>query len=458
MSTLDSPALAADRPADWSAFARLSVMMFLQFFVWGAWYVTTGNYMVAKGIGGLIPWAYSVSPIAAIVAPFFVGMFADRFFATERILAAMHLLGAIAIGLAPWAANQSGGLFIVMLLVHMLCYMPTINLTNTISFRNMTNQEKQFPYIRAFGTVGWIAANFAVGGIGATRNQNQYYLAAGAGVLLAVFSLFLPHTPPPARGKQVTAREVLGLDALSMLRQRSYLVFMICAMLICIPLAVYYNYTSVFVEAIGNALPNHTPTWLYDEKDVIKVPWLMLLGQIAEVLFMLLLPFALVRWGFKWVLAVGMAAWVLRYGLFAAAAPSAALALVILGILLHGICYDFFFVTGFIYTDKRSPKEISGQAQGLLVLATYGVGMLVGAQLSGLVFNRIVGGDNATDVSALINYQRFWLFPCAFALVILIAFLALFRDDSKEPVVSLDENKSGFEVIPPARADAGAPG
>jgi hypothetical protein len=214
MSTLDTPAQAAYRAFDWSAFIRLSIMMFLQFFVWGAWYVTTSNYMVAKGIGGLIPWAYSVSPIAAIVAPFFVGMFADRFFATERILAIMHLLGAVAIGLAPWAAGQSGGLFIVLLLVHMLCYMPTINLTNTISFRNLSDQEKQFPYVRVFGTVGWIVANFVVGGIGATRNQNQYYLAAGAGILLAAFSFFLPHTPPPAKGKQVTARQVLGLDAL----------------------------------------------------------------------------------------------------------------------------------------------------------------------------------------------------------------------------------------------------
>ena len=406
------------RSMDMGVYIRLCAMMFLQFFIWGAWYVTASNYMNAKGIGGLIPWAYSVSPIAAIIAPVFVGMIADRFFATERVLAVMHLIGAIAMALAPAAANISGPMFIAALLVHMLCYMPTINLTNTISFRNLTNQEKQFPLVRVFGTLGWIAANWTVSGLQADQNQNQFYLTAAAGLALAVFSLALPHTPPPAKGKQVSAGELLGLGAVSMLRRRSYLTFMICAFLICIPLAVYYAYANVFVQAAG----------------VQRVAATMSLGQVAEVLFMFLMPLFFAMFGVKWMLAIGMLAWVVRYGLFAAAAPSATVWMIAAGILLHGICYDFFFVTAFIYTDKRSPNEIRGQAQGLLVLVTYGLGMLVGAQLSGLLFNDIVGAANATSPSALGAYQKFWLWPCIFAAVIFAIFVIFFRDDTKEPV------------------------
>jgi nucleoside transporter len=406
------------RSMDMGVYVRLCAMMFLQFFVWGAWYVTASNYMNAKGIGGMIPWAYSVSPIAAIIAPVFVGMIADRFFATERVLAVMHLLGAIAIGLAPAAANAGGTMFVAALLVHMLCYMPTINLTNTISFRNLTNQEKQFPLVRVFGTLGWIAANWTVSGIKADQNQNQFYLTAAAGLALAVFSLALPHTPPPAKGKQVSAGELLGFGALSMLRNRSYLVFMICSFLICIPLALYYAYANLFVQAAG----------------VERVAATMSLGQVAEVLFMFLMPLFFAMFGVKWMLAIGMLAWVVRYGLFAAAAPNATVWLIAAGILLHGICYDFFFVTAFIYTDKRSPNEIRGQAQGLLVLVTYGLGMFVGAQLGGVVFERMVGQANATLSSALPSYQKFWLFPCIFAAVIFALFVIFFRDDRKGPV------------------------
>ena len=403
---------------DMGVYIRLCVMMFLQFFVWGAWYVTASNYMTAAGIKGLIPWAYSVSPIAAIAAPLFVGMIADRFFATERVLAVMHLFGAIAIGLAPMAVATSGTMFIVALLVHMLCYMPTINLTNTISFRNLTNQEKQFPLVRVFGTLGWIAANWTVSGLKADNNEKQFYVAAAAGLALAVFSLALPHTPPPGKGKRVAAGELLGLGALSMLRNRSFLVFMICAFLICIPLAVYYAYANVFVQAAG----------------VERVAATMSLGQVAEVVFMFLMPLFFAALGVKWMLAVGMFAWVVRYGLFAAAAPNASVALIAAGILLHGICYDFFFVTGFIYTDKRSPNEMRGQAQGLLVLVTYGLGMLIGAQLSGYIFNNMMGTVDPTTADALPIYKNFWLFPCIFAAVIFVIFVIFFRDDSKDPV------------------------
>ena len=435
--TLEYQTPTSTSDIDWSVFIRLCVMMFIQFFIWGAWYVTAANYLNSSGLQAksdwILAWTYSASPIAAIVAPVFVGMIADRFFATQKVLSVMHLIGAISIGLAPILAAKIGAVgFFLMILVHSLAYMPTINLTNTISFRNLSNQEKQFPYVRVFGTLGWIAANLVVGRLGAALDERQFYITAGAAFLLAIFSLLLPHTPPPAAGKQARASELLGLDALGLMKDRSFAVFLVGAFLISIPLAVYYAYTALFVQAAGVS-PN-------------DLPGKMSLGQGAEIVFMLLLPIFLSVFGFKWTLALGMLAWVTRYGLFAAAAPSGNISLITAGILLHGICYDFFFVTAFIYTDKKSPDSMRGQSQGLLVLATYGLGMLIGAQVSGPIFNSMVGPANAAVAAGLPLYQKFWMIPAGVALVVLFVFIALFKDDGKKIEVA---EERGFEVGAP---------
>ena len=433
--TLDYQTPVKTNEINWTAMVLLSLMMFLQFFIWGAWYVTAANYVNNSGLQARSPWilawTYSASPIAAIVAPVFVGMIADRFFATQKVLSVMHLVGAISMGLAPFLAARFGAVgFFLAILVHSLAYMPTINLTNTISFRNLTNQEKQFPFIRVFGTIGWIAANWTVSALKADTNEKQFYLTAGAALALAIFSLLLPHTPPPAKGKQARASELLGLDALSLMKDRSFAVFILGAFLISIPLAVYYAYTALFVQAAG----------------VQNIAGFMSQGQVAEIVFMLLLPFFLSSIGFKWTLAIGMLAWVVRYGLFAAAAPNAAVTLIAIGVLLHGICYDFFFVTAFIYTDKKSPESMRGQSQGLLVLATYGLGMLIGAQVSGPIFNSMVGAANAAVPDGLPLYQKFWMIPAGVALVVLFVFVALFKDDGKKIEVAEDR---GFEVGAP---------
>src|SRR5688572_25263429 len=213
--------------------ARLSAMMFIQFFIWGAWYVTVGNYMGAHGMSDGIFWAYTVGPIAAIISPFFLGMIADRFFATERVLAAMHFIGALALLGAPAAAGSEGQntwMFVGLLMLHMLCYMPTLGLTNTLAFHNMTNQEKQFPFIRVFGTIGWIAANVVVSlMLEADTTDMQFYVAGGAGLLLGAYSLTLPHTPAPAAGKKASLRDILGLDALALMKSRSFATFVVCS-------------------------------------------------------------------------------------------------------------------------------------------------------------------------------------------------------------------------------------
>jgi nucleoside transporter len=394
---------------------RLSVMMFLQFFIWGAWYVTVGNYMGAHNMGKTIFWAYTVGPIAAIISPFFLGMIADRFFATERVLGALHILGGLFLILAPFATPAEGGSqwpFIGLLALHMLCYMPTLGLTNTLAFHNLTNQEKQFPVIRVWGTIGWIVANYVVSGMmHADRGAEQFYVAGGSAVLLGIISFGLPHTPPPAKGKAFSVRDALGLDALALLKQRSFAVFIICSFLICIPLAAYYAYAPVFVGDVG----------------VQDVASRMLFGQVSEILFMLAMPLFFAFLGVKWMLLVGMLAWVARYGLFAGAAsnPDSMMWAIMTGILLHGICYDFFFVTGFIYTDKAASAKIRGQAQGFLVLVTQGLGMLIGAQVIGRIVNANIAEDGAH------NWQTIWLIPCVMAAVIVVVFFLFFKNDTQ---------------------------
>jgi nucleoside transporter len=401
---------------------RLSIMMFLQFFVWGAWYVSMTGFMIKEGMGDLIAAAYTVAPIAAVVSPFFLGLIADRFFSSERVLGVLHIIGGGLILAAPMVARPydpatDGSAFLhpytLILLAHMLCYMPTLAITASLSFHNLENQEKQFPLVRVLGTIGWIVGNIAVSFLGeADKSPQQFYLAGGAGILLGLYSLSLPHTPAPLKGQRVSASQVLGLDSLKLLAKPSYAVFILCSFLICIPLAGYYQLGRTFVEETG-AIVNDSATFT------------MSFGQMSEIFFMLIMPLFFARLGVKWMLLIGMLAWVVRYGLFSAAASNDVMWMIIIGILLHGICYDFFFVTGMIYVDKAAPQEIRGQAQGFLVLVTQGLGLGIGAQVIG----RIVSEN--TSEQGVANWQTIWLIPCLMAGAIAVIFFLFFRDKSK---------------------------
>jgi nucleoside transporter len=399
-----------------SIYLQLSGMMFLEFFVWGAWYVTVGNYMTRIGMSNLVYWAYAVGPIGAIISPFFLGMVADRFFSTEKVLGGLHLIGGVALFLAPLAAESGASLwFILLLLVHMLCYMPTVGLANALAFHHITDQEKYFPVIRVFGTIGWIIAGVLVSAVlGADETGVPLRIAGIAGVVMGLYAYSLPHTPPAAREK-VTVRQVLGLDALAQLKSPSFLVFIISSFLICIPLSTYYAYAPVYVNFNG----------------IVNPGFKMSFGQMSEALFIVLMPFFFRFLGIKWMLLTGMAAWVLRYALFALAAPASIFWMIMGGIILHGICYDFFFVAGQIYVDKVSTKEIRGQAQGFLVLMTYGAGMFIGAQISGWLHNSIV---TSTGPEAAAQWQTFWTIPAVIAAVVVVVFLMLFRDVRSAPV------------------------
>jgi nucleoside transporter len=411
---------------------RLSIMMFLQFFVWGAWYVSMTGFINESGMADVTGAAYTVGPLAAIIAPFFLGMIADRFFSSERVLGVLHMLGGVFLMLAPGAAKaftldappEDAGLFhtlvmhdlpayvhpfILLLFLHMLCYMPTLGLTASLSFQNLEDQEKQFPLVRVLGTIGWIVGNIAVSFLpGQDQSATQFYMAGGAGILLGLYSFSLPHTPPPSKGTKPTIGQILGTDSLRLFKNPAYAVFILASFLICIPLAGYYSFARNYVEA-SDVLINGSATFT------------MSLGQMSEVFFMLVMPLCFARLGVKWMLIAGMGAWVLRYGLFSAAAENNVMWMILLGVLLHGICYDFFFVTGMIYVDKKAPVAIRNQAQGVLVLITQGLGLGIGAKL---FFAHVLMQTGEAGV----DWETVWLYPAVFAGAVLLFFALCFYD------------------------------
>ncbi len=406
---------------------RLSVMMFLQFFAWGTWFVTLGLTMDKHGLSAFKGAAFESAPIAAIITPLFLGLIADRLFSSEKVMGVLMLLaGAIMCAIATVASQgaQSGELLVWLMIAYMLCFMPTLGLGNTITFTNLP-QEK-FPKTRVWGTIGWIAAGLLVGLIGWSDSLNIFWLGAAASFTLGIYSFTLPNTPPPAKGKPVDLGALLMRDAFKLLKNPPFAIFAICSTLICIPLAYYYGQTASYLEAAG----------------VKSIAAAMSLGQMSEIVFMLLIPFFFRKLGVKIMLLIGMGAWVLRYALFAMGAPDQVTWMLLLGILLHGICYDFFFVTGFIYTDKKAPLEVRGQAQSLLVFLTQGVGMLFGYRMafSGkLPFTDIslpstMGqyGVLPTGVGSLAEkmteWQNYWIYPAGMAAIIFVVFALFFWD------------------------------
>ncbi len=389
---------------------QLSVMMFLEFFVWGAWFVTMGTFLARQlqATGEQTGLAYGTQSWGAIIAPFIIGLIADRFFNAERILGVLHLVGAAMLWYLAGAPDFNA--FFPVLLGYMILYMPTLALVNSISFHQMDNPEKEFPLVRVFGTIGWIVAGLIIGWLAWEQKgvlDLTFKMAAIAAATLGVMSFTLPKTPPPKAGQDVSIREVLGLDALGMLKERNYLVFFIASVAICVPLAFYYSFANQFLN----------------ELNVPAAAGKMTMGQMSEVLFMVLMPYLFVRFGVKRMLLIGMAAWVLRYVLFSQGDAGSGFWMLIVGILLHGICYDFFFVTGQIYTENTAGPKFKSAAQGLITLATYGLGMLIGFYIAGLVVDIYKTGDNQH------NWENIWLVPAAIAGLVLLLFSMFFRDE-----------------------------
>ncbi|MEQ6120592.1 nucleoside permease [Reichenbachiella sp. MALMAid0571] len=392
-----------------TTYVRLSFMMFLQFFIWGGWFVTVGSYLGKIGFSGAeIGTTYLMNNIAAILSPFFIGMVADRFFSSEKVMGVLHIVGGGVIYFATGITETAS--LILTLLVYNACYMPTLALVNTISFQQMENPGEQFPKIRVWGTIGWIAAGLSINFILGSMLDNvelttlPLKMAAVISVLLGLYSFTLPNTPPQNTGKDVSIGDILGIKALRLLKDTSFAIFVLCSLLISIPLAFYYSFTNLFLNDlnVGNAASIQS------------------IGQMSEVLFMILMPWFFVRLGLKKMLLVGMLAWLIRYGMFAMGNTDEMVWMLFLGIALHGICYDFFFVTGQIYVDKKAPKDIRASAQGFITLITYGVGMGIGSVISGNVLDMFTTGGQR-------EWSTFWWIPAIFALLVAVMFFITFK-------------------------------
>ncbi len=390
---------------------QLSFLFFLEFFIWGAWFVTMGTFLSQEfsASGGQLAMAYETQSIGAIIAPFIIGLIADRYFSAQKILGILHLIGAALLFTVSNSENFSG--FYPYILVYMLIYMPTLALANSVAFYQMDDPSKQFASIRVLGSVGWILAGFSIGYLaweGAQTLKYTFYMASSASAVLGVYSFFLPNTPPKIdSNKKTSIREILGLEALAMLKDRSFLFFFIASILICIPLAFYYQHANQFLNEIGMKAAASKMT----------------LGQISEVLFLLLLPIFIKRYGIKSALLIGILAWGLRYLLFAFGDTGEQTWMLLFGIILHGVCYDFFFVSGQIYTNYKAGEAYKSTAQGLITLATYGVGMLIGFRFAGWLTDQYI-----TDLGHL--WKEIWIQPAIFSFVVLILFLIFFKNET----------------------------
>jgi len=396
-------------------------MMFLEFFIWGAWFVTLGTYLI-KNLQAEpyeISNVFSTQSLGAIIAPFIIGMIADRYFNAERILGILHLIGAFLM-FQMYNATEIA-VFYPYVLAYMILYMPTLALVNSVSFRQLTNPEKQFSSIRIWGTIGWIVAGLSISYLfkwdsqeGAAQGllKNTFLMTAVASLVLGLFSFVLPKTPPVKASieEKPSFASIIGLDAVKLLKDKNFLIFFISSILICIPLAFYYQNANPFLAEIGLKDPTGKMT----------------IGQMSEVFFLLLLPVFFTRFGFKKTILVGMLAWGLRYLLFAYGNAGELSFMLILGIALHGICYDFFFVSGQIYTDSKAGLKYKSAAQGLITLATYGVGQLIGFWVAGFIgdkYQELRGSDLAGF------WQQVWIVPAVIAFVVMLIFLVLFKDE-----------------------------
>lgn len=401
---------------------QLSFMMFLEFFIWGAWFVTLGTFL-AKNLNATEfekANVFSTQSWGAIIAPFIIGLIADRFLNAEKILGILHLIGAALMYMMFKSENTA--VFYPYVLSYMILYMPTLALVNSVSFRQMQNPEKEFPSIRIFGTIGWILAGVIISYVFHWDNEqnnttndtlrNTFLMASIASLVLGLFSFTLPKTPPKKAGQGASISQILGLDALRLLKDKNFLVFFISSILICIPLAFYYANANVFLTDVG--LENPTAK--------------MAIGQVSEVLFLLLIPFLFKRFGFKNTILIGMLAWAVRYLLFAYGNAGELSFMLILGIALHGICYDFFFVSGQIYTDAKAGERYKSSAQGLITLATYGIGQLIGFWVAGYIGNKY---KDLASVSIGDFWQHVWLVPAGIAAIVCFLFAVIFRNDKK---------------------------
>jgi len=393
---------------------RLSAMMFFQYFVLGTWFATLGFILSQHGLSSIIGTAYSIGGIAAIISPIVLGMLTDRFFSSQKVLGIVNIIGGFILWFLPaqiYSGNATA--FLWLMFLYMLCFNPTYSLTNNISFYNIKDTVKTFPLVRVCGTIGFIFSGLIIGGLGYSGSPVSIQIGAFVSVFFGLYCFTLPNTPAPAKGKSLAIRDLLFLDAFSLLKNRYYLVFIICTVLLFIDHAAYISFSSVFLGDVG----------------IENISSFLTIGQVSEIVFMLLIPICFRFLGFKYMFLAGMVAWILRMSLFAFGAPASVITFMCIAIALHGLCWDFFFVTGYIYTDKIAEAKVKSQAQGLLIMFTQGIGMFVGSAIAGSIYNHTVTAHGA---ASLFQWKTFWLYPAGIATLVAIVFILLFKDKIKE--------------------------
>jgi nucleoside transporter len=383
---------------------QLMSMMFLMFFGWGAWYGQMSKYLLDNlhATGDQVGNAYTTFAIASIFAPFFVGLISDRFFAAQKVMGFLNILGGVILYFLSLERDPEA--FFWYILAYTLCFAPNLALSNSIAMNQMSNPEKEFPSIRVTGTIAWIVVTNIIGFYALGDKVAIFEIAMYTSFLLGIYSFTLPNTPPKG-DKNASVAQILGLDALKLFKDRSFLIFFISSILICIPLSFYY------------AMANPSLT----DSHMSNVENKMSLGQASEVIFMLLIPIAFTRLGVKKMLVVGLVAWIIRFLCFGYGDGISSEWILYIGIILHGVCYDFFFVTGQIYTDQKAGEKIKNSAQGLITFATYGIGMGIGSKLSGIVLDYYTVND-------IKDWQSVWMVPAAIAGVVLLLFVFFFNE------------------------------
>jgi len=403
---------------------QLSAFMFLQYYIWGSWYASMGAYLanVLKFGGQEIGAAYGAFAIGSMVAPFFVGLIADRYFASEKLLGVLGLLGGAILFLLP--SVTAFGEFYPLLILYCALFAPTLALGNSLALHHLQDAKRDFPRVKMLSAIGWIAGGITVSVLEAEKTANQFYLAGGLSIAFGLFAFTLPHTPPKKVGADVSIGEILGLDALALLKKRSFAVFIGCMFLICIPLYFYFVNMAVYLTELG--WPNFAAR--------------MTLAQVSDVVFLFLLPVMLQRFGYKWTIAIGILAWAVRYFLLAGSVTATVepQTLLIFGaIILHGVCYDFLFIAGQLYVDDEANERMRGAAQGFIAFILWGVGAFVGTMLAGAV---MAAHKLPTPVGKIEHdWAGIWMQPAIGAVAVLGVFLLFFREPSRVTTDSVSD-------------------
>ncbi|MBD3861613.1 MFS transporter [Bacillus sp. 28A-2] len=397
--------------------SRLGTMIFFQEFVYGTWLVSMGLILSKHGLSSIIGTAYAVGGLAAIITPIFVGMLTDRFFSSQKALAFCNIVGGVILWFIPSQIyNGNASIFLMLIFLYNLMFIPSYSLRNNISFRNIENSEKHFPIVNVFGTIGFIASGLLLGFLGYSSSPISFQMGSVVSIFLGIYNLTLPSTPPLAKGKKISMRDLLFLDAFALFKRKNYLIFIICTVFLFIPFTAYSSYTSVFLESFG----------------FNKVSAIMTIGQASEVLFLILLPLFFYKLGYKYIFLIGLVSWVLRFVLFAIGANEMMPFLLYLGIALHGLCWNFFFVSGFMYTDEIADTSIKSQAQGLLMLFSQGIGVFLGSLVTAALFKNNI---TKSGFESLNEWNHFWTITAVFTMIITILFFVLFKREKSIRIV-----------------------